>query len=297
MPEIKCKLCNCDDVSVIYKGPIKTGLLDGYTHKDYEVYQCGKCETIWNEAYKDVADDFYESEEYRKRIEGDSEIATYHKKHDSEVLDKLNMTGTAIFRDKIVADIGCAAGSFLEFLHGVAKTIIAVEPSKKYRDYLTSIWEGGIYSYASDALPYWGNKVDVVTSFDVIEHVEDVQRFADEIYELCAPGGRCIIGTPTDYPVLRKMLGREFDKFIFQVQHPWVLSEKSFFALFKNAGFRNITIKTRQKYGLGNLLAWLNERKPRGDIKYDFISETIDAAYKAEMGKYNAEYLVLYAEK
>ena len=74
-------------------------------------------------------------------------------------------------------------------------------------------------------------------------------------------------------------------------------SAEIIFALFKNAGFRNITIKKRQKYGLGNLLAWLNERKPRGDIKYDFISETIDAAYKAEMGKYNAEYLVLYAEK
>lgn len=109
--------------------------------------------------------------------------------------------------------------------------------------------------------------------------------------------GSIVVGTPTDYPVLRRMLGREFDSFIFQVQHPWVLNGRIMEKIFGDAGFKNIRIKTMQKYGLGNLLAWLSEGKPRGDIKFDFISETIDAVYKEEMSRIKPEYIVLYADK
>lgn len=295
---MKCKICGCEEIDVIYSGPIKTGLLDGYTSKSYDVFQCKNCDVIWNEAQSEKAAEFYESEEYRKKIEGSSELQVYYEKHDKEVLDKLQMTGTEIFRDKIVADIGCAGGSFLDYLNGVAKNIIAVEPSRTYQKALK---EKGYYAYqyGSDALKEWKEKVDVITSFDVIEHVSDPQLFVDEMYKLLNKKGIVIVGTPTDYPVLRKMLGKEFDKFIFQVQHPWVLSEKSLKLIFTRAGFQKIKIKKRQKYGLGNLLAWCNEGKPRGDIKFDFISESLDSTYKAEMANspLGGEYLVVYAEK
>lgn len=293
---MKCKICGCEEIKIIYRGPIKTGLLDGYTEKEYDVYQCEQCKVIWNLAQEEETSEFYESEEYRKRIEGNSYISTYYEKHDKEVLDKLKMTGTEIFRNSIVADIGCAGGSFLDFVSGVARQIVAIEPSRTYQKVLK---EKGYYAYqyASEALKKWDNKCDVVTSFDVIEHVDSPTNFAKEVYELLRTGGLAVIGTPTDYAVLRKMLGNKFDKFIFQVQHPWVLSEESLSLIFKEAGFNDIRIEKKQKYGLGNLLAWLHEEKPRGDIKFDFISDTLDAAYKKEMGRLGGEYLIIYATK
>ena len=291
----RCKICGCENTSVIYRGPIKTGLLDGYTVKDYDVFQCGQCGTIWNNAIKDESVEFYESEEYRKRVDGDSKLSTCHEKHDGQVLDKLEMTGTDIFRDKVVADIGCGGGSFLDFVSGVAKKVLAVEPSQAFRKQLS---EKGyaVYAYASDIVDMQGG-VHIVTSFDVIEHVEDPYQFVAEMYDLLQDGGKCIVGTPTDYAVLRKLLGKMFDKFIFQVQHPWVFSQEALRILFEKAGFKNITITTKQKYGLGNLLAWLHEEKPRGDIKYPFITETLDATYRKEMGRLGGEYLVVKAEK
>lgn len=293
---MKCKICGCEDVKIIYHGPIKTGLLDGYTKKAWDVYQCQECKVIWNLAQTEETSEFYESEEYRKRIEGNSYISTYYEKHDKEVLDKLEMTGTDLFRERTVADIGCAGGSFLDFVSGAAKEIVAIEPSRTYQKALK---EKGYhaYQYASEALKEWRGKCDVVTSFDVIEHVEDPASFAKEVFELLKDGGKAIIGTPTDYPILREMLGNLFDKFIFQVQHPWVLSKESLEKIFYAAGFHNIKIEIKQKYGLGNLLAWLHEEKPRGDIKFDFISDTLDAAYKKEMGKMGGEYLIVYATK
>lgn len=293
---MKCEICGKDRIGVVYHGVIKTGLLDGYTTKEYDVYQCETCNTIFNFAYKDEQEDFYESEEYRKRIDGQANAEIFYKKYDELSLDKLNITGTAKFRNKTVADIGCGGGSFLDFISGVADRVVAVEPSLIYQEVLK---EKGYfaYQYAEYAAVDFAGKVDVVTSFDVIEHVDHPQTFVDDMYKLCATNGSVICGTPTDYPVLRKLLGRDFDKFIFQVQHPWVFSVDAMKLMFEKAGFKNVKVKTIQKYGLGNLIAWLKEGKPKGNITYDFISDAMNVSYMSEMGRCNPEYIVVYAEK
>jgi hypothetical protein len=115
---------------------------------------------------------------------------------------------------------------------------------------------------------------------------------------LLAPGGIAYIGTPTDYPVLRELLGTEFDAFVFSVQHPWVFSRASFEFMARKCGFSEYHVKFYQRFGLGNLIAWLQTREPKGDAVYDFVSPTLDAHYKSEMSKeQTAEYLVLELRK
>lgn len=93
-------------------------------------------------------------------------------------------------------------------------------------------------------------------------------------------------------------MGERFDKFIFQVQHPWIFSEECLKMIFEEAGFKNISIEKKQKYGLGNLLHWLNEKEPRGHSTYDFVTPTMNAAYMAEMESMgNSEYLIVRGEK
>ncbi|MBR5994347.1 MAG: class I SAM-dependent methyltransferase [Lachnospiraceae bacterium] len=295
---MKCSICGCNQVKEIYNGELKTGLLTGWTSKKYSVFQCEKCKTEWNEAYKDLdIDAFYESAEYRTRIENDISPEAYCAKYDKEVLDKLSMTGTGIFRNRTVADIGCGGGSFIDFIKGVAAKTIAIEPSEIYREGLRKKGHT-VFAYAENALDEFAESVDVITSFDVIEHVESPYKFIEDAYKLCTKGGQIIIGTPTDYPVLRKMLGEVFDRFIFQVQHPWVLSDEAMLLMAQKAGFKNVRIEYKQKYGLGNLLSWLLDSTPRGDIKYDFIEESVNEAYKKSMSKKDlCEYIILYAEK
>lgn len=293
-----CRICNSNSIKIIYHGKIKTGLLSGYTDKDYDVFQCESCKTIWNNGYMDYSfQEFYESVEYRTRIENDISIDAYCEKYDKDVLDKLEMTGTGIFRNKVVADIGCGGGSFIDFIGGVANISIAIEPSKIYREGLQKKGHK-VYGYASEASVDFGGNVDVVTSFDVIEHVECPESFLKDAYDLLKVGGQIIIGTPTDYPILRQMLGEVFDRFIFQVQHPWVLSDEAMKLMAERIGFKNIRIEYKQKYGLGNLLSWLLDSTPRGDIKYDFIDKAVDKAYKQSMCQKDiCEYIILYAEK
>ena len=110
-----------------------------------------QCGVIWNEGYKDLKDTYYESGEYRKNIDGNSEIASYREKYDSQVLWHLELTGTDIFRDKNICDIGCGGGSFLDFINTPAKSIIAIEPNQQFH---SGLREQGysVYPYTSDAL-------------------------------------------------------------------------------------------------------------------------------------------------
>ena len=293
----QCSICGCENISVTYCGPIRIGTGMQRTEKWYDLYHCSDCGTIWHENDVYESGTYYQSAQYRIELEGTADIDEYYRRHDRECLEKFNYAGTDIFRDKTVADIGCGGGSWLDFLKGVAKKTIAIEPSEIYREHLKTKGHDA-YAYTKEALKNYADQIDVLCSFDVIEHVDDPQMFAHEIFQLMKNGGQMIIGTPTDLKHLRELIGKEFDSFVFSVQHPWVFAEKGLTLLFENAGFQNISVKSYMRYGLGNVFAWLDEIKPQGHITYPCISKTINEAWKANLAETGyGDYLVVYATK
>lgn len=54
-----------------------------------------------------------ESGTYRATVDGANGAAAYYMNHDVEVACRLSLIGTASLRGKVIADIGCGAGSFL----------------------------------------------------------------------------------------------------------------------------------------------------------------------------------------
>lgn len=130
---MKCKLCKSQDVEMIYNGTIRNGGLKKFTDFDVPMYQCNGCGVIWHENTFDNLSTYYESPEYRSTIEGNLDEEQYFAIHDKDSLQKFIYTGTDIFRNKKVCDVGCAMGYFLDFISGVANEIIAIEPSEKHR--------------------------------------------------------------------------------------------------------------------------------------------------------------------
>lgn len=295
---MECKLCNSNHVRITYEGLVRNGGLGKYTKEPVTMWQCENCGVIWHDKVIDDTKQYYESREYRNSLEGSSEADTFYKLHDKETLDKFQYTGTDIFRKKVVADIGCGCGAFLDFLKGVAETIIGVEPSEVYRDNMDS--KGfKTYTYLEDAKKDWKDKIDVITSFDVIEHVEDPNLFLADIYDLLSNGGRAVIGTPTDAPVMRELLGEIYEKkLLFSSQHLWIFSEKNLKMMSEKIGYKNVRIKYFQRYGIGNMLGWLKENNPRSDINAEFITDTLNEVWKKECeSKGFADYIVLYVTK
>lgn len=294
---MKCKICKGESIEIIYHGLIRNGGLGKYTKERVLMYSCKDCGAIWHEPILDNKE-YYESQEYRKSLEGTSEEEDFYRLHDKESMDKFTYTGTTIFRNKIVADIGCGCGAFLDYISGVANKIVAIEPSEKYRRIMD---KKGFYTYpySYEANKEWHEKVDIITSFDVIEHVEQPEKFLQDVYDLLSLGGQAIIGTPTDAPVMRKLLGEIYEKkLLFSTQHLWVLSDKSLQLMSKNVGFSQVETKYFQRYGLENLLGWIRDKEPRSDISESFITNTLDSVWKSQIAeKGMADYIVLYLRK
>lgn len=293
-----CNLCNSRKIKTIYDGKIRNGGLGQYTDTNIKIYQCSSCKVIWHEDILGDLNQYYESKEYRQSLEGSSEEDQFYSRHDKESLDKFLYTGTSIFRKKVVADIGCGCGAFLDFLKGVASSVIAVEPSEFYREIMGR--KGfETYPYAKDAIENWAEKVDIATSFDVIEHVSDPLLFMSELHNLLAKGGKAIIGTPTETPVMRHLLGEIYEKkLLFSTQHLWIFSEESLKQVAQKAGFEKMEVKYFQRYGLGNLIGWLRDKEPNSGIEGNFITPTLDVVWKSECAEKGlADYIVIYLKK
>ncbi len=265
-----CAICGSKSYEEIYHGVIRDGIIGKYTKEKISMYQCLECKTIWHLPIISDLGNYYESEKYRDSLEGTSAEDNFYKLHDKETMDKFTYTGTTVFRNKNVADVGCGAGGFLDFIKGVAKKIIAIEPSETYRKIMDR--KGyETYPYAENAIQTWGNKIDTIVSFDVIEHVNSPREFLREVYE---------------------------QKLLYSTQHLWILSENAIGRMAGEVGFNNIGVKYFQRYGIGNMLGWLKNKEPKNEIQAPYITATLDSVWKAECASYEtSDYLVLYVKK
>ena len=294
---MRCKVCNSPKVLLEYDGIIRNGGLGKYTKSNVKMYKCESCGLIWHDQLLDL-ETYYETAEYRDELEGTSAENDFYRLHDWENYDKFRYTGTDIFRDKNVADIGCGCGAFLDFLYGVSKNVIGIEPFETYRNVMSR--KGfDTFAYAEDAKEKWSGKIDVVTSFDVIEHVEDPKQFIRDVYDLLSEEGIGIIGTPTDAPIMRELLGEIYERTqLFSTQHLYVFSEKNLEIMAKEVGFKNVKTKYFQRYGIKNFIGWIKDKKPNSEVKSSNISMTIDEAWKNELESHKiSDYIVVYLRK
>ena len=139
----------------------------------------------------------------------------------------------------------------------------------------------------------------MITSFDVIEHVESPFNFLDDVHGLLAKGGQAIIGTPTDAPVMRKLLGEIYEqKQLFSTQHLWVLGEKNLKYMAEKIGFSDVKIKYFQRYGIGNMMGWIKDKTQGTAVTDNWISLTLDSVWRLQLTEKGlADYVVLYVTK
>lgn len=119
-------------------------------------------------------------------------------------------TNQAIFKvvtreplaEKKVLDVGAGEGFFCQLVGEYIKETYQADPSSILQAcdlYPAHFQYGGVACRQIDfheALPYEDNTFDLVTSIEVIEHLEDQFHFLRELYRITKPGGKVIVSTP-----------------------------------------------------------------------------------------------------
>ena len=108
-----------------------------------------------------------------------------------------------------VLDVGCGAGLLAEPLARLGGTVTAIDaaPENVAVAWLHAAAQGLAIDYrAVEAAALAGERFDLVTSLEVVEHVVDPAAFVATLGRLVAPGGLLILSTPNRTPLSRLAL-------------------------------------------------------------------------------------------
>jgi len=142
-------------------------------------------------------------------------------------------------KNKNVLDYGCGSGYGSQMLALEASSIVAVDISKDAIDFASKNYPANNIDFKTlnqfDNIPE-NKKFDVITSFQVIEHISDENKYIERLKNLLKPGGYLIISTPDKTSRLVNMIQKPWN--IFHIKE---YSSRSLFRLL-NKYFREIKV-------------------------------------------------------
>lgn len=188
----------------------------------YRSFRCSSCRSIWCPDHHAAV-----SPDYVGRTQDDitDEVLWLQGGHKKSVFDQLfRMLQRRGDRVDSVLDIGCGTGGFLEYArtHGAAELYgfdaaeaqvqVAARVSPNVRHCLSAPEYVGSLGY----VPKW----DLITLWDVIEHLRDPRALLADVRQFCEPGTLLFLCTPNGQCEFIKLHLRRF----FSVPHsfiPW----------------------------------------------------------------------------
>ena len=252
---VSCNLCGGEAATVLFAATDKldsqpdTFACTSPGHGEhYQIVRCGQCglryssprpnEELLNAEYQQVEDPMYERE-----LEG--RLTTFHR--NLKFVESFCRTGT-------ILDIGTGMGTFLYLAKLNGWNVNGIEPShwsaqKAEELYGLQINIGG-YSLA----PKIHAQLDVVTMWDVIEHVSDPLNTLQVCNQVLKPGGKLIFSTVDAGSAYARITGKAWPWLM--KMHLYYFDRQTMAAYLRKAGFQTLQIRTYRHTISANYLAY-----------------------------------------
>jgi 2-polyprenyl-3-methyl-5-hydroxy-6-metoxy-1,4-benzoquinol methylase len=270
MHYVACPLCGADDTALRYAGTLNGSTPTNATAylctnlgygKHHPIVQCRRCGLVYanprydvarlTQAYQEVIDPLYEQER-------EGRVLTFQRH-----LQPIEaMVGD--YTGKKILDVGAYTGVFVELAAERGWNAFGVE---------LSTWAAGVcrerglnvFNGTLEQAHFPDDFFDVVTAWDVVEHLDDPRSLLAEIHRVVKPGGIAVIHTiDIDAPFAR-LMGRHW---------PWLMemhlvyfSRRTLAAMLTDVGFTVLHATPQGRYQklsyLVSRLAWLSPRLAR----------------------------------
>lgn len=178
--------------------------------------------------------------------------------YDDYLKDRENLIKTARKKLKLIKrykeggsllDIGCAVGFFLKVCQDEGFEVMGVELSPFAAHYAKeSLGLRVLVGQLLDlSLP--SESFDVITMWDVIEHLPDPLTELREIERLLRPEGILVIMTPNIASLVAKIAGKRWLLYMKPQEHLYYFSPTTLKAMLRKAGFEVVKVFTFGKGG------------------------------------------------
>ncbi len=259
----KCYLCSSEKLEIIKRGT--------RTNSNVNILKCACCGLEQLDSFDHMQNEYYETS-----------TMTYPLKcvlDDDRRVDELK----EVLLDKDVIEFGSGLGGFCHRIQKYVNKIVGVDldpQSKKFYD------EHNIPFFQSlDNLE--DNSFDFIVSFHVLEHIPDPIEQLKVLQKKIKSGGSIYIEVPNSNDALLSIYdSKEFKRFNANPEHLYTFNSENLKTIGIRSGLRVEYVKQIQRYPLANHMVWLQDSKPLGQIKYDFLNnQDLNDAYASALSK------------
>ena len=248
-----CPLCHGTDVALLYPSN-RSGDPEAADFRctsprlalHPDIFRCRACTLVFNEpgdGSHDHLDEYARVEDPEYLEQEASRRATYERE-----LDHLERLRTG--RDLL--DVGCHAGFFLGFARDRGWRVAGVEPSRWAAEHARAqgfeVFNGPVEAYETE------RRFDVVTLWDVLEHLVDPVSVLRHIRRLLKPDGLLVFATHNLDRLLPRLMRGRYP--LFMEMHTVHLTDRSRDLLLRTAGYDLVEVHTHARaFRLGYFLS------------------------------------------
>ena len=247
---LKCPLCNAHDIVYFTEAIDYMNLKND---KLYHAYKCNHCNLLFQYPFpKPEEFNSMYMDNYYAHVEDnnlpfvlrylDSLLKGDFKSKIYSPLKKSLYPYFSILQDaNKILDIGCGKGLFLDVMKNNGKETYALEPNVNAANILQKKGHNTVQGFISDS-NFEENYFELVTGFQVFEHIDDPDSFLQGIYKILKPNGYFIIEMPNGESNQAK--NKKFWVNLDLPRHVLLHSPKSIISLAKKYNFE-ISVLTR----------------------------------------------------
>jgi len=161
---------------------------------------------------------------------------------DNHVISKIifprAILGEKIKRGSKILDVGCATGVFLKKCDKYGLKTYGLDYSKKLLTKAKKNTKAKLtLGSAEDLSLYKDNYFNLVTGFDVIEHLAGPYNFVKESYRVIKDGGKLILSTPNLNSLGRFLVQKQWHGYSDKT-HRYLFTRESLAFLLESVGFK-----------------------------------------------------------
>jgi 2-polyprenyl-3-methyl-5-hydroxy-6-metoxy-1,4-benzoquinol methylase len=183
------------------------------------------------------ANEEYTSGAYRDYVEARPMKIRHFEDRLADIADRV--------RPGRLLDVGCSCGYFMEVAASRGFDVQGVEFSRSAIAAASATLRPRIFEGTLDDMPLNG-MFDVVSAFDLIEHVQDPRALLRRCAAVLRPGGALIISTPDAGHFLRYVMRSRWPM-LQPMQHLFLFSKRALAAALRAEGFVEVRVDTAYK--------------------------------------------------
>lgn len=245
--EVKCKICNSKKCKLIYND------VDGYRiDRSFDLYKCLNCNIVFTKldlSDKEIQQYYDKMEIAFNGAESEKTIKNYvgSKKKFWKLLgykDRIDEIKKFHPNAKILLDVGCGAGFFLDYAKFRGYEVYGIEISDWGYQAANKKLNIKVFKSDLDEIPKGAIPTpDVITMYDVLEHSLDPKLMLSRSYRLLKKDGILIINLPNISSFVSKINGKYWNKLI-PPNHTFHFNKETLFNLVQSSKFKTEMIKT-----------------------------------------------------